>query len=65
MRENEVFSFILWAASVVFIGLLFYQHTLVEPNDLSKVNLAFFTTNGIASVVFACFVIGELMFGMV
>jgi len=34
-----------------------YQHTLVKPNDLSKVNLAFFTTNGIASVVFAAFTI--------
>lgn len=38
-------------AAAVFCGLLFYQHTLVKPNDLSKVNLAFFTTNGIASLV--------------
>jgi 4-hydroxybenzoate polyprenyltransferase len=38
-----------------FIGLLIYQHRLVKPNDLSKVNRAFFTTNGIASVVFAAF----------
>jgi 4-hydroxybenzoate polyprenyltransferase len=38
-----------------FIILLIYQHQLVKPNDLSKVNRAFFTTNGIASVVFALF----------
>lgn len=38
-----------------FIILLIYQHQLVKPNDLSKVNRAFFTTNGIASVVFAVF----------
>jgi len=38
-----------------FIILLIYQHQLVKPNDLSKVNRAFFTTNGIASVVFAAF----------
>lgn len=40
----------------IFIGMLYYQHQLVKPNDLSKVNFAFMTTNGIASVAFAvCF----------
>ena len=38
-----------------FVGLLIYQHRLVKPDDLSKVDRAFFTTNGIASVVFASF----------
>src|SRR3954470_2870847 len=36
-----------------FCGMLIYQHLLVKPNDLSRVNFAFMTTNGIASVVFA------------
>jgi len=36
-----------------FCAMLIYQHLLVKPNDLSKVNFAFMTTNGIASVVFA------------
>ncbi|MDG1476812.1 MAG: UbiA-like polyprenyltransferase [Vicingaceae bacterium] len=49
-----------WIGSGLFIGLLSYQHFLVKPNDLSKVNLAFFTTNGIASVLFAAFVLMEL-----
>ena len=49
------FGIIYWAGASVFCGLLFYQHTLVRPNDLSKVNLAFATTNGIASVLFAVF----------
>jgi 4-hydroxybenzoate polyprenyltransferase len=49
-----------WIGAVLFIGLLIYQHTLIKPNDLRKVNLAFFTTNGIASVVFAIFVIADL-----
>jgi 4-hydroxybenzoate polyprenyltransferase len=49
-----------WAGVLFYIGLLIYQHVLVKPNDLSKVNLAFFTTNGIASVVFAIFVILDL-----
>ncbi|MBD1393124.1 UbiA-like polyprenyltransferase [Mucilaginibacter glaciei] len=38
-----------------FCAMLIYQHLLVKPNDLSKVNIAFMTTNGIASVVFAAF----------
>ena len=48
------------AGSVVFIGLVFYQHTLVKPTDLSKVNLAFFTTNGIASVLYGISLIAGL-----
>lgn len=41
---------------LIFISMLIYQHLLVKPNDLSKVNFAFMTTNGIASVAFAlCF----------
>jgi 4-hydroxybenzoate polyprenyltransferase len=51
-----------WTGVVFFIGLLIYQHLLVKPNDLSKVNMAFFTTNGVASVVFATFVILDLFF---
>jgi 4-hydroxybenzoate polyprenyltransferase len=51
------FNFWFYIGALIFIGLLIYQHTLVKHNDLSKVNLAFFTTNGIASVVFGCFVI--------
>jgi 4-hydroxybenzoate polyprenyltransferase len=45
-------SWIIWIGVAVFLSLLFYQHTLVKYNDLSKVNMAFFTTNGVASMVF-------------
>ena len=55
------FGLLYWIGSIIFIGLLFYQHTLVKPNDLSKINIAFFTTNGIASVIFAAFTITELV----
>lgn len=50
-----------WVGAIIFIGLLMYQHFLVKPNDLSKINLAFFTTNGIASVLFATFVIAGML----
>lgn len=55
------FSYIYWVGAATFIALLIYQHTLVKVNDISKINLAFGTTNGIASVVFAIFVIAEVI----
>ena len=48
-------SWFYFAGIFFFMVLLVYQHQLVKPNDLSKINRAFFTTNGIASVVFAIF----------
>lgn len=56
------FTWIYWVGAAIFIGLLGYQHTLVKPNDLSKVNIAFMTTNGIGSIVFAIFTILSLIF---
>jgi 4-hydroxybenzoate polyprenyltransferase len=49
-----------WCGMALFAGLLVFQHRLVRPTDLSRVNLAFFTTNGIASVLFMGFVLVDL-----
>ena len=49
-----------FVGAAIFIGLLIYQHTLVKANDLSKVNMAFFTTNGVASMVFGILLILDL-----
>jgi 4-hydroxybenzoate polyprenyltransferase len=54
------FGWLYWAGVAVFVGMLVYQHSIVKPNDLKKVNLAFMTANGIASVVFAIFVIADI-----
>jgi 4-hydroxybenzoate polyprenyltransferase len=54
------FGWLYWMGSAVFTGMLIYQHSIVKPDDLEKVNLAFMTANGIASVVFAVFVILDL-----
>ncbi|MFC0772767.1 UbiA-like polyprenyltransferase [Terrimonas alba] len=54
------FGWLYWIGIAVFAGMLIYQHSIVKPNDLRKVNLAFMTANGIASVVFAIFVIADL-----
>lgn len=49
-----------WIGLIFFTGMLVYQHTIVKPNDLSRVNVTFMTANGIASVVFAVFVITDM-----
>ncbi len=54
------FGVLYWIGVLIFIGCLVYQHSIVKPNDLRRVNIAFMTTNGIASVVFAVFVIADL-----
>jgi 4-hydroxybenzoate polyprenyltransferase len=41
--------------------LLLYEHSLVHANDLSKLNAAFFTMNGVISVVFFLFIAGDLL----
>jgi len=41
--------------------LLIYEHSLVSPTDLSRLNAAFFTMNGVISVVFFVFVAGDLL----
>lgn len=54
------FGWLYWIGVLVFGGMLVYQHSIVKPNDLRRVNLAFMTANGIASVIFALFVIIDL-----
>ncbi len=49
-----------WAGAVIFSGLLLYQHLIVKHDDLNRVTLAFATTNGIASIIYAAFVIADL-----
>ncbi|MDF2447600.1 MAG: putative 4-hydroxybenzoate polyprenyltransferase [Bacteroidota bacterium] len=51
------FNLLYWIGALIFTTLIIYQHTIVKPNDLSRVNVAFGTTNGIASAVFAAFTI--------
>lgn len=49
-----------WTGAVFYGVMLIYQHTLVKPGDLSRVNIAFMTVNGIVSVVFAALAIADL-----
>jgi 4-hydroxybenzoate polyprenyltransferase len=55
------FGWLYWIGVLLFGGMLVYQHSIVKPTDLRRVNVAFMTANGIASVVFAVFVIADLL----
>jgi 4-hydroxybenzoate polyprenyltransferase len=55
------FNFWYWIGAFAFTSLLIYQHLLIKPNDLSNINISFFTSNGIGSVVFAAFVIISIL----
>src|SRR5579864_3143125 len=49
------------AGVAVVAALLAYEHSLVSPDDLSRLNAAFFTMNGVISVLFFFFVAGDLL----
>ena len=49
------------AGTVIFSILLIYQHLIVKPSDISRLNAAFFTSNGFASAIFALFAISDLL----
>ncbi len=54
-------GWLLWSGTTIFLALLLYQHLIVKPNDLSRVNMAFFTTNGVASLIFGTLAIADLL----
>jgi len=54
------FSWFYWAGATAFTFFLIYQHRLVKPKDLSKVNKAFFSLNGFASVIFCVLVLLDI-----
>lgn len=50
-----------FAGLIVSYAIMFYEHYIVSPNDLSKLNTAFFTMNGVLSVVVFCFTFIDLV----
>lgn len=50
-----------WAGVAVVAGAFVYEHSLVKPNDLSKVNRAFFTANGFVGISLFCFALIDLI----
>jgi 4-hydroxybenzoate polyprenyltransferase len=54
-------GYIFWTGAVIFVAMLIYQHLIVKPGDLRRVDLAFGTTNGIAGVIFGLAVVLDLL----
>ena len=50
-----------WIGVAAVCALLLYEHMLVRPGDLHRLDAAFFTMNGVISVAFAAFVIGDAL----
>lgn len=54
-------GYFYWTGAAIFIMMLIYQHLIVRPDDLSRVNMAFGTTNGIAGVIYGLAVVLDLL----
>jgi 4-hydroxybenzoate polyprenyltransferase len=50
-----------WLGVAVVAGLLAYEHSLVRPGDLRRLDTAFFTMNGVISVAFFGLVLGDAL----
>ena len=60
---GSLFSFgaIAWAGIAIVAALLCYEHLIISPTDLRRMNAAFFTLNGIISMIFFIFVAASLL----
>jgi len=56
-------GYIYYGGLVILTGFLIYEHSLIKENDLSKINVAFFTVNGYVSILYMVFVILDLWLG--
>lgn len=55
-------SWLFIIGACIFLALLVYQHAIISPTNLKRLNAAFFTSNGIASLLFMLFVVADLLF---
>ncbi|MHB9094051.1 MAG: UbiA-like polyprenyltransferase [Eubacteriales bacterium] len=56
-------GYFYWVGIIIAAGIFIYEHSLVSPTDLSKINAAFFNMNGILSVLMFVFTLADIMFG--
>jgi 4-hydroxybenzoate polyprenyltransferase len=56
------FGLLFWLGSIVFISMLWLQHRLIKPGKIDKINLAFFTTNGVASLIYGTAFVLDALF---
>ena len=54
-------GWLYWVGVLIVAALLLYEHTLVRPGDLRRLDAAFFTMNGVISVAFFAFVLADVL----
>ena len=52
---------VYWVGVASVAGLLAYEHSIVQPGDLRRLDAAFFTVNGVISLVFCAFVLVDVL----
>lgn len=62
VKMNPELGTLFLLGNAAFILLLIYQHRIVNEHDLTKINVAFFTTNGLASLVFGTLFVIDLIY---
>ncbi len=58
---SEALGVLYFVGVVLVVGLLIVEHALVRPGDYHRVNTAFFTVNGVVSLVLAAAAIGDIL----
>jgi 4-hydroxybenzoate polyprenyltransferase len=61
-RGSSIVSVLFWTGVLVVAALLLYEHSLVKPGDLSKLDAAFFTMNGVISLLLFGFVLAGRLY---
>jgi len=56
-------GYLYWIGVIVAIGIFVYEHSLVTPTDLSRLDAAFFNMNGVLSVLVFGFTLADILFG--
>jgi 4-hydroxybenzoate polyprenyltransferase len=64
-RQENLSLYLFWVGVLVATVLLLYEHSLVRPGDLSRLDAAFFTMNGIISLTLFAFVLAGRLLGTV
>ena len=59
--DSAALSAIYWLGVAVIAALLLWEHRLVRPDDLTRVNMAFFNLNAIISVLYLVFTLTDLL----
>jgi 4-hydroxybenzoate polyprenyltransferase len=54
-------GFFYWTGNSIFAALLIYQHMIVSPTNLTRIDAAFGVMNGVASVCYAVFFIADIL----